>query len=53
MGKVCSFARHTTLLLSGFSNLKWKLVKNAIEHGLLLFTGAEKRPRLACYLCKI
>jgi hypothetical protein len=41
MGKMCSFARHTTFMKIGIASLEWKGVKNAKSCTGSLFTGAE------------
>jgi hypothetical protein len=53
MGKLCSLSRHTTFLLSGIAGLECKLVKNASQHVLLLFTGTEISANLPCSLYQI
>jgi hypothetical protein len=53
MGKLCSLLRHTTFLLGGIAGLERKLVKNASQRVLLLFTGAEISANLPCSLCQI
>jgi hypothetical protein len=51
MGKMCSFTRHTTFVLSGIASLECKVVKNAKQCAGLLFTGAEILADLLCNLC--
>jgi hypothetical protein len=51
MGKMCSFARHTTLMKIGIASLEWKVVENAKQYAGLLFTGAEFLPDFPCKLC--
>jgi hypothetical protein len=48
MGKMWSFARHTTLKKNGIASLEWKVVKNAKQCAGLLSTGAEFLPDFPC-----
>jgi hypothetical protein len=51
MGKMCSFARHTTFMKNGIASLEWKVVKNAKQCVGLLFTDAEFLPDFPYNLC--
>jgi hypothetical protein len=53
MGKLCSLSRHTTFLLGGIADLKCKMVKNAGQHLVSLFTRAEKILKFHSSSCKI
>jgi hypothetical protein len=53
MGKMCSFARHTTFLLSVIASLECKVVKNAKQCAGSLFTGAEIFVKFPCELWTI
>jgi hypothetical protein len=50
MGKMCSFARHTTFMKIGIASLEWKVAKNAKSCTGSLFTGAEFLPDFPCNL---
>jgi hypothetical protein len=41
MGKMCSFARHTTFMKIGIADFECKGVKNAKTGNESLFTGVE------------
>jgi hypothetical protein len=51
MGKMRSFARHTTFMKIGIASLECKVVKNAKQGARLLFIGAEFLPDFLCNLC--
>jgi hypothetical protein len=53
MGKMCSFARHTTFMKTGIADFECKVVKITKQGTELLFTGAKNLANLICCLCQI
>jgi hypothetical protein len=52
-GKSVQFCKAHNFAVEWHLKFEVEISENAFEHDLLLFTGAEKMPRLACYLCTI